>query len=363
MRILVVTGSSGGHIFPALGFLDTLKDTHEETEALLVLSRRSIANQIRTSAYKINYISVSSIKLSLDFKNVIAILGLFKGCIESIFILLAFKPDIVVGFGSLVSVPLIMFAWALGIKNLIHEQNVVPGKANRFLAGFTDRVAVSFIETKDYFADCQRKIVFTGSPMRRGLTRIDKNKALDFFGFNDNKFTLLVMGGSQGSHRINTAFLRAISSMEDKTKVQVIHLAGEKDYDFLKQSYKDLKVNIKLFGFLEAMQYAYSASDLVLARAGATTITEIIFFGLPAVIIPYPYAYKHQLGNAKVLAKKGSAAIVQDEALDTNILNKILEDVINNPHKVKTMRSACESFSRVDANNAFMNNALSLYNG
>jgi UDP-N-acetylglucosamine--N-acetylmuramyl-(pentapeptide) pyrophosphoryl-undecaprenol N-acetylglucosamine transferase len=160
------------------------------------------------------------------------------------------------------------------------------------------------------------------------------------------------------------AFFEAISSLSlrDRTEFQVIHLAGEKDYDFLKQSYKDLNVDIRLFKFLEAMQYAYSISDLVLSRAGATTIAEIIFFGLPAVIIPYPYAYKHQLGNAKVLVDRGAAFIIQDEALDTDILSKILEDFINNPHKIKTMRSGYGGLSRVDANNLFMNNVLSLCN-
>lgn len=370
MKILVVTGASGGHIFPALAFLDTLKEKYKNIETLLVLPlslvqrrdlpKAGITNQIGIADYKVNYIFVSTIKLRLDFKNFAAILIFLKSFLKSVFILLEFRPDIVVGFGGLPSVPLIIFAWLFRIKNLIHEQNVIPGRANRFLMKFTDRIAVSFVETKDYFRNCQTKIVLTGNPVRKELIRIDRDKALDFFGFNDSKFTILVMGGSQGSHRINLGFLKTISNISDRNKFQVIHLTGAGDYDLLKQGYSNLNVDSRLFGFLKDMQYAYSASDLVLSRGGATTIAEIISFRLPAVIVPYPYAYKHQLSNAKVLEKNGSAFIIEDDTLDTDILRHTIEGIINNPDKIKAMRMSYDYFSNVDANALFVNEVLSL---
>ncbi len=360
MKILVVTGSSGGHIFPAMSLLDTLSNKRKGTDVLLVLPRKSITNQVENLKYKLKYISLSSIKLSFDFKNFIGILRFLKGSFESMFILLAFRPDIVVGFGSLVCIPMILFAWLFRIKTLIHEQNVIPGRANRLLAKFTDRIAISFAETGDYLKDSKRKIVLTGNPIRKELTRIDKSKALEFFGLSSGKFTILVMGGSQASHRINLEFLRAVSTIPDKSAFQVIHLAGRADLGLLEKSYKDLNIYFRLFDFLEPMQYAYSACDLVVSRAGATTIAEIIFFGLPAIIIPYPFAYKHQIANAKVLESLGAGIIIQDNELDMGILNKNIEELINNPARFKAMCSSYDDNSRLNANDLLADAVLSL---
>ncbi len=350
MKILTIAGSSGGHIFPALGLLDTLYNKHKNIDALLVLPRKSITNKIKTPKYRVEYISISSIKPGLDFKNFSAILLLLKGSWESIIILLKFRPDVVVGFGSLVSVPMILFAWLLGMKTLIHEQNVIPGRANLLLAKFTDRIAISFAETRDYFKDYKDKVFLTGNPIRKQLIRIDKNKALDFFGFNGDKFTILVMGGSQGSHRINSGFLRAVSKIADKPGFQVIHIAGFPDYELLKNSYKDLNISFRLFNFLEPMQYAYSACDLVVSRAGASTIAELIFFGLAAIIIPYPFAYRHQIANARVLEKIGAGIIIQDNELGTDILKENIGNIINNPDRIKTMQSRYDNVPSLNAN-------------
>ncbi|MFH1640975.1 MAG: glycosyltransferase, partial [Candidatus Omnitrophota bacterium] len=245
--------------------------------------------------------------------------------------------------------------------NLIHEQNVVCGRANRLLLRFADKIAVSFPETSEYLERYRKKIVVTGNPMRKDLSRIDKNKALDYFSFDKKKFTILVMGGSQGSHRVNTAFLKAVSKIPDKSRLQVIHLSGAEDYGSLKEAYKGLNINAELFGFLASMQYAYSACDLVLSRAGATTISEIIFYRLPAIIIPYPFAYQHQLDNAKILEKKGLAIIIQDEALD-NIdgLKRALEGFVNDSDRIKMMRARYDSFPSVEAGNLLINEALPL---
>lgn len=339
MRVLAVAGSSAGHIFPALSFLDTLKNRGVEIEAILVMPSRTIKSLIIPDNFRVKYISTPALKLNLEFKNAIAILGFIRGALESLSLLVKFRPDIVVGFGGLDSVPLLVFAWLARIKTLIHEQNVIPGRANRLLAKFTDRIAVSFIETKNYLKISPEKIVFTGNPIRQELIRIEKARALSFFGFDDDKFTILVMGGSQGSHKINTAFLGAVSLMADRSGFQVIHIAGLKDRDLLNKSYEELDIKYKLFGFLKEIQYAYSISDLVISRAGATTITELISFSLAAIIIPYPFAYGHQLANAKVLENKGCAVVIEDDDLDAGKLKRVLDELMNKPDKMKLMRS------------------------
>ncbi|MBU3958910.1 MAG: undecaprenyldiphospho-muramoylpentapeptide beta-N-acetylglucosaminyltransferase [Candidatus Omnitrophica bacterium] len=360
MRVLVITGASGGHIFPALEFLETLKARDKNIRALLVLPERNITVPLDNLGYQVNYISISPIKLSLDFKNIMAILGFIKGFFQSLVIILSFKPAIVVAFGSLASIPMVSLARVFGIKNLIHEQNVIPGRANRFLGKITNKIAISFPQTRDYFKGHQQKIALTGNPIRKQLKRCDRNKALEFFGFSDYKFTILVMGGSQGSHNINTAFLKAISTISDIEKIQIIHLTGSRDYDLLKRSYQTLNVNAKLFSFLESMHYAYSACDLVLSRAGATTIAEIMYFKLPAIIVPYPYARRHQSSNAQVLESKGCAIRIEDHKLHSGILRQTIDELINDHQRLGVMRLSYDGISRLNANILLVEEALSL---
>ena len=360
MRILVITGASGGHIFPALSFLDALRQNYKNIDTLLVLPQRSITNQIGDIDYNVKRISIYSLKLSLELKNFSAIFNFLKGSWESLFILLSFRPDVVVGFGSIVCIPMLFFAWFFRIKTLIHEQNVIPGRATRLLVFFADRVAISFEETKIHFKNLRRKIVLTGNPIRKGLKKCAKNTALDFFGFKADKFTILVMGGSQGSQRINLGFVKAMSAISDKSILQVIHLCGLKDYDLLKEKYQDLNIDIKLISFLSDMQYAYSACDLVVSRAGAATLTEIIFFNLPAIIVPYPFAYRHQVANARILEKIGSAIIIDDTQLDNAILGQTISSLIKDSSKIKAMRSQYAGISYPNASDALVKEALSL---
>ena len=169
-------------------------------------------------------------------------------------------------------------------------------------------------------------------------------------GLDNNIFTILVMGGSQGSNRINEVFLSAASGMQASDKVQVIHISGEKDYEILKKSYEGLKLKVKLFGFLQDMEYAYSASDIVVSRAGATTISELMLYNLPAILLPYPFAYKHQLNNARVMETKGLAALIEDSELNAAKLGNILNDFISCPEKVNFTRSQYGKILKTKAN-------------
>lgn len=332
VRVMVATGSSGGHIFPALSFLDALKANYPNTDTLLLLPQKCIVVRAESSSHRVKYISITSRKPGFNLNNLLFVFNLLKGSLQSLLLILEFRPDIVVGFGSLASVPVVFIAWMFRINTLIHEQNVIPGRANLFLAMFVDRIAVSFSQSRGYFKRHRKKIVYTGNPIRGQLTRIDKRRGLDFFGFDEGKFTILVMGGSQGSHRINLEFIKAISR---EPGLQIVHLTGSADYDFVKERYQDLNVKARLSNFLKDMHYAYSVCDLVISRAGATTISEIIFFNLPAILIPYPYAYAHQFANAKMLQEKGCALLIKDEDLGAGSLRTSIEYLLSHPDKIK----------------------------
>ncbi len=360
LKVLVVTGSSGGHIFPALAFLEAIKEQHPDIEVFFVLPEKNVIKENVRFNYEVKYVKLCAITRRVDAKNIRNILNFISGSLQTLNVLLKFQPDIVVGFGSLVTFPAIMFAWLLRIKILIHEQNVIPGRANRFLAGFVDKVAVSFQETKAYLADYKRKIVVTGNPLRKSVAYSDKIKAFDFFGFGPDKFTILVMGGSLGSHRINKEFFKALSCFKDRDLLQVIHLTGAFDYEMLNSQYKDLGVKCAVFRFFDSMQYAYSVSDLVISRAGATAVAEIIFFNLPAILVPYPYAYQHQYKNAKVLEENGCGIIIEDKEFEADNLRLKLEPLLRDRKKIEAMRLNYNVFPKVNAGDLLVKEVMAM---
>ena len=350
MKILIVTGSSGGHIFPALSLYDSLKRKDKKIDIILALPSRAKQTGIVVEGYSLRYLSLPRVRFNFELSNFAAIIKFINGSLQGLKLVIDFKPDIVVGFGSVDSLPIVAIAWLLRIKTIIHEQNVSPGKANRLLSKFVDTVAVSFPETKDYFGGISKnRLIFTGNPLREELRLVDKQEALKFFGFSADRTTILVMGGSQGSRSINAAFLEAVSFIPDKSKLQIIHITGNNDFLVMDNCYRGLSINIRLFSFLKEMQFAYSASDLAVCRAGATTIQELMFFGLPAVLLPYPFAYKHQLNNAKILEKTGAGIIVNDDESSPANLKNILLGLLNNPEKIKLARAGLKENPKFNA--------------
>lgn len=344
MRVLVVTGISGGHIFPALSFIDTLKKRFPEDRVILVLPRNSTIKKIAKPFYDIEYITISNFRRAFVFGNIVAFWNLLRAFVKSLFIIAEFRPDVIAGFGSIVSVPVVIWAWIFRIKILLHEQNFIPGEANKLLAKISDTIAVSFRETQRYFCGAKGKLTFTGNPIRSDLKKAGKKEALDYFGFQADKFTILLSGGSQGSHRLNTIFPQALGLCRAKHDIQLIHLSGNKDYAYLKEQYDRLKIDYKLFVFLDRMYYAYSACDLIVSRAGATTLTEIISYKIPAVLLPYPFSGSHQEYNAAVLEEKGCAYVFKENSLKAEELASVIESIISDPLKRQKMSDSYKVF-------------------
>jgi len=347
MRVLIVTGSSGGHIFPALGLIDALKDSCDRL--LLVLPRRSRDNNIAVESAQVKYIHSAVLTAKLNRKNIAGLSQVLLGTWESLLIIIKFKPDVVVGFGSLDTIPTMFWAWLFRIKTLIHEQNVIPGRANRLLAKLVDRVALSFIQTSKYLNISTQKIVLTGNPLRKDLIRVDRKAALDFFKFKEGKFNILITGGSQGSHKLNSVCFEAISACQKKEDLQIIHISGIQDFGALKIKYDASNLAYRLFEFFTGMQYAYSIADLVICRSGATTVSELQRFELPAILVPYPFAYAHQEANARILGDLGCALVTKDEELSVQSLTVKLNEFLVDQQLLKNMRQAYAQFQIKDA--------------
>lgn len=346
MRVLVVTGSSGGHIFPALALIDSLNNLCDEV--LLVLPKKIRDNNISVESARVKYIHAASLSFNLNSKNISGVYAFLLGAWESLRIIIKFKPDVVVGFGSLNTIALIFWAWLFRTKTIIHEQNVIPGRANRLLAKLVDRVAVSFSQTNNYLNISAAKIAITGNPIRKELIRINKKEALEFFKFKEGKLNILITGGSQGSHKLNSICFEAVSACQKKDDLQIIHISGIRDFNFLKEKYGALNLDYKLFDFFSTMQYAYSAADLVICRAGAATIAELQRFVVPAVLIPYPFADAHQEANARILGNLKAALIIKDKELRAEKLTDKLNEFLVNPEKLEAMRQAYAQIQLLD---------------
>lgn len=339
MRILIGTGSSGGHIFPALALAQELKAQGENV--LLVLPQKAGGRNIPiTDKLAVRYIPAANLSLKLNRKNIIGLWFFLSGAWESLRVVVEFKPEVAVGFGSLNTVALIFWAWLFRAKTLIHEQNVTLGRANKLLAKLVDKVAVSFAQTRQSLNIDAQKIVLTGNPLRSELVPVERVSALDFFGFKDARTTILIMGGSQGSHRLNEACAEFLSAYPEKGRLQLIHICGFSDLTGLAAKYAAMGLAYKLFDFFPQMQYAYSVADLVVCRAGATTIAELQRFMVPAILVPYPFAYAHQSANARVLEEQGTALIVQDEELATEGFHAKFKQALSRPQALATMRRA-----------------------
>ncbi|HOU35807.1 MAG TPA: UDP-N-acetylglucosamine--N-acetylmuramyl-(pentapeptide) pyrophosphoryl-undecaprenol N-acetylglucosamine transferase, partial [Candidatus Omnitrophota bacterium] len=278
-------------------------------------------------------------------KNIVSLFLFIKSFFESIVLLARFKPDIVAGFGSIASIPVVICAWLFRITVVIHEQNVLPGRANRLLAHIADRIAVSFEQSKGFFGVNRDRVVWTGNVVRSSLVRIEKRSARRHFGLDPDKRTILVMGGSQASHSINFVFAGVYRGLPWRDECQVIHLCGETDRQALEREYAGSIRSVRLIGFLREMEYAYSAADLAICRAGATTIAELAAYRLPAVLVPYPHAYGHQEFNAKVLADKGCAIIVADGRMADGDLRSAVEALAGNGASLADMERSFDKMN------------------
>jgi UDP-N-acetylglucosamine--N-acetylmuramyl-(pentapeptide) pyrophosphoryl-undecaprenol N-acetylglucosamine transferase len=222
-----------------------------------------------------------------------------------------FSPDKIIGFGSYGAFPVVMAGVLMRCPVVIHEQNVVPGKANMLLSKVVKKVAISFEASRKYFDPA--KAVWTGCPCHNSAAPL-RSEGLLAFGLKEGKKTIVLIGGSQGSQRLNEVFFEM---MQDLSPVhfQAIHMTGPHDFPLYEKRYSDGNLAVKVYPFINNIAQAYAAADIIIARSGAATVTELGLLGLPAVLVPYPFAGNHQKYNADVLADAGAAIIVEQKDL------------------------------------------------
>jgi UDP-N-acetylglucosamine--N-acetylmuramyl-(pentapeptide) pyrophosphoryl-undecaprenol N-acetylglucosamine transferase len=261
----------------------------------------------------------------------------------------SYKPDVVLGTGGYVSAPVVLAGWLAKKPVLIQEQNAVPGLTNRMLARIADEVHVAFTESRSWFARKDR-LKLSGNPVRRMILSGDRRQALARFGLSENAATVFVFGGSRGARRINEATLEAMARLKGGLNAQFILQTGKEDFAWAKDRAEKEQLPVTVVPYLTHIHEAYAAADLVVCRAGAMTLAEIAACGVPAILVPYPFAaYNHQETNAQNLAERGGAVLIRDAELTGDRLAADLKRLVQDRETLIKMSVNARRFARPDA--------------
>ena len=328
MKVILTAGGTGGHIYPALGVIEELKK--DKNNEFLYIGTKDRMESDLVPSLGISYESLEVYGLTKNiknnFKNVKCLIFAYKKAKK---IIKEFKPDYVIGFGGYVTYPVIKAAHKLNVKCAIHEQNKIPGKANKMLSKYADVTFISFRESKNYF---KNNVVYSGNPCgQKAVTIVAHDKTS--LGFSKDKKLILIVMGSLGSEVINEKLKDFLSTFNDPNK-EILFVTGNRSYD----DFKNVKVpsSVKVVPFYNNLSGLMKVADLIISRAGASTISEILALNLPSILIPSPYvANNHQFYNAKDLSDKGLCFMLEQENLDTQSLKVAIDDCFINESKMK----------------------------
>lgn len=349
MKIIIAAGGSGGHIFPALALSQKLKE-RGDIEVLFAASKRALDKKMLEGAdFRKIFFSVNPMPYRFGIKAFSFAAKTVSDFFLSLFVLLKERPDVVVGFGGYTAGTMVALASLMGIKTVIHEQNLFPGRANRMLDKFASAVAVSFEDTRKYFRNTN--IVFTGNPLRETVVSKSQEARSEILGLDKNKFTILVMGGSQGARSLNALVSDAIIEMRRDmlNNIQVVHIAGPKDHEMISALYKENGIASKTFSFMENIHEAYCICDLAISRSGAAAIFELSVYAKPMILIPYPFSRNNQRHNAKYFAEKKAAVYMEEKELNSARLKYIIEDLVGNKEKLDNLSENARRMACPDA--------------
>ena len=313
-KFIISGGGTGGHIYPAVAIANELKSRYPDAKFLFVGAKdRMEMDKVPESGYTIKGLWISGFQRSFSLKNLIFPLKLISSLWESRKIIKSFQPDIAIGTGGYASAPLLKVASNKGIPCLIQEQNSYAGITNKWLSAKVKKICVAYDGMEHYFPS--EKIRLTGNPVRQDLLDISKKRkeSLSFFKLDSQKKTLLVLGGSLGARRIN-ALINSSLDFFSKLNLQIIWQCGSYYFEFYKEKGGE---NVQVHAFLNRMDLAYAASDFIISRAGALSVSELCLVGKPVVFIPSPNVSEdHQIKNAKSISSKEAAILIAEKDLE-----------------------------------------------
>ena len=348
MRFVIAGGGTGGHLFPALAVGEVLIDRGHEV--VIFISEKDIDALATKDRTEFRFERLPSIGMPKIFSP--AILGFLKRFNDSLgpcrALYRKFQPHAVLGMGGFTSTAPILAGRMRNIPTFVHESNAIPGKANRLNARMTDAVLLGFKDCARFFPNSRFQV--TGTPIRKSLTRrVPREEALAAFGLSPDRKTLLVMGGSQGAHGINETAIKSMPFLKE-LPLQIIHFTGANDDQIAAANYRREDIPAHVESFCHQMELAYSAADLALSRSGAASLSELSHFGIPSILIPFPFAAEnHQALNAAIFAREGAAIVVEHGQVSVETFAREIEGLLRAPDRLDNMSRAARKLSPENA--------------
>lgn len=350
VRVLIAGGGTGGHIYPGIAVAEELRRLRPETEFLFVGSDRGLESRVVPEAgFALETLPARGVVRTrwwrwpaTAFANLAALFG-------ALFIARRFRPDVVLGTGGYVSMPVGVAAWLTRRPLVLQEQNAVPGLANRVLSRFAREVHVAFSEARHYLWN-KDHLKLSGNPVRRVILSGDRRTSRARFGLDEGVPTVFVFGGSRGAHRITEAALEAMRLLKGPLECQYILQTGKDDFAAARQAVEAVGVRAVVMPYVIHIHDAYAASDLVVCRAGAMTLAEIAACGVPAILVPFPFsAYDHQVKNAVSVTERGAASMILDAELTGERLAQEILRLLRDRETLVRYSAHARTFARLDA--------------
>jgi UDP-N-acetylglucosamine--N-acetylmuramyl-(pentapeptide) pyrophosphoryl-undecaprenol N-acetylglucosamine transferase len=352
--MLIAGGGTGGHLFPGIAVAEEFLSRDPGNEVLFVGTEKGIeARVLPKTGYRLECIATTGMRGKNVLFKIKGLWLLLRGYAQSRRIIRSFKPDLVLGVGGYASGPLVLAARKSSCKCFIHEQNALPGLTNRILAKVVKKVFISLEESRGHVPS--GKMLLTGNPLRRQILEklYDEKKPNGNGNGNGNgkSFRLLVFGGSAGAHRINMTMIEALPELAAlRERITITHQTGERDLEEIREAYQRENFCAEVVPFIDDMAMAYQKADLILCRAGATTIAEVTACGKACIFVPYPYATDdHQRKNAEALVDKGAGFMILDRELSGKRLAAMIEELERNPAVRKMAGKKAAAMARPDA--------------
>jgi UDP-N-acetylglucosamine--N-acetylmuramyl-(pentapeptide) pyrophosphoryl-undecaprenol N-acetylglucosamine transferase len=345
MRIVIAGGGTGGHLFPGIAIAEEFIRRDKQAEVLFIGTKRGIESKLLGSAgYKLSIIDVEGIKGRRMKALVKGFYQIPQSMWQSGRILKQFRPGIVIGVGGYASGPGVLAAHFMGIPTAIAEQNAVPGITNRILGKFADKIFVTYAETAELFS--LAKVLVSGNPVRAAFTGVRRPQKA-----GKDECQLLIFGGSQGAAAINKSVVEMLPQLQRmKNKVRILHQTGTREVESTRAAYDRYGIEADVTAFIVNMADAYRQADLIICRAGATSLAEITTAGKASILIPFPFATNdHQTKNAQALADKGAAIMIDEKDLSGNKLFKVVEGLLRDRKKLHLMEENSAKLGNINA--------------
>ena len=356
-KFILSGGGTGGHIYPAIAIANELKLRFPEAKFLFVGAEDKMEMQkVPQAGYAIKGLWIAGLQRKITLQNMLFPVKLFDSLRKSRKIIKEFKPDVVIGTGGFASGPLLQMANTLGIPTLIQEQNSFPGITNKLLSKKAHTICVAYENLERFFP--KEKMILTGNPVRQDLIAIDDKRAeaITYFNLDTNKKTLLVLGGSLGARRVNQLIEKELKNIQDQN-VQIIWQCGKLYFEDYKKYNSE---NVRVVAFIEKMDFVYAAADVIISRAGASSVSELCIVGKPVIFIPSPnVAEDHQTKNAKAVVDKKGALLIKESELESEF-SLVFEALLKDPEKQKQLSENIKELALPEATKQIVDEIVKL---